>query len=56
MTEEAVVMVNGGEKNRVRVVKPTLVLRFLFRCGVLGSSKYGRIEVRVVDLGGIILK
>ena len=54
--EEAVVMVNGGEKNRVRVVKPTLILRSLFRCGVLGSRKDGRIEVRVGALGGMILK
>ena len=54
--EEAVAMVNGGEKNRVRVVKPTLVLHSLFRCGVLGSSKDGRIEIRVGALGGMILK
>ena len=54
--EEAVSMLNGGDKNRVRVVKPTLVLRSLFRCGVLGSSNDGRIEVRVGALGGMILK
>ena len=54
--EEAVAMVDGGDKNRVRVVKPTLVLRALFRCGVLGSSKDGRIEFRVGALGGMIIK
>ena len=54
--EEAVPMVNGGEKNRVRVVKPTMILRSLFCCCVLGSSKDGRIEVRVGALDGIIIK
>ena len=54
--EEAVAMVNGGEKNRVRVMKPILILCFLFRCGVLGRSKDGRIEVRDGDLGGMIIK
>ena len=54
--EEAVAMVNCREKNRVRVVKPTLVLRSLFCCSVLGSSKDGRFEVRVGALGGMILK
>ena len=53
---ETAAMVNGGEKNRVRVVEPTLILRSMFRCGVLGSHKDGRIEVRVGALDGMIIK
>ena len=54
--EEAVAMVNGGEKNRVRVVKPTLILRSLFCCGVFGSNQDGRIEVHVGALDQMIIE
>ena len=53
--EKAVVVVNGREKHRVGVVEPTLVLRSLFRCGVLGSCENGSVEGCILTFGERVL-
>ena len=49
--EKAVAVVNGGDKHRVGVVEPTLVLRYLFCRGILGSCENGSVEGCILTFG-----
>ena len=48
---KAVAVVYDGEKHRIGMVEPTLVLRSLFRRGFLGGYEDGTVEGGVLTCG-----